>query len=439
MLKGFYIQQIQMIIKHLTKSCIGKQVSLQGWIVHIRFSGKIGFIELRDGTGYIQAILEKKNLQEQQREQIKQAWIETSLELTWTVKKHPKKDELELHVDNLKIFTLTQNYPIWQKEHWIDFLFDNRHLHLRAKRQIALQKIRHTIYYAITDFFNSRNFTRFDTPIFTPTIAEDSTALYSVEHPSGEIMYLNQSWQLYLEAAIHGHRYVYDFGPVFRAERSKTRRHLNELWMMDAEMAFMDFRQSMELQEQLVYHIIQEVLKKHRQDLELLWRDISKLENIKLPFIRKTYKEVIEELQKIGVDIKYWEDLGADEEKILMEKYDQPVFVTNYPLQVKAFYMPEDPDNPGTAKNSDLLAPEGYWEIIGWSERIWDYETLKQRILERGYNLDDYKWYLDLRKYWGVTTSGFWLGLERTLAWITGIPHIREAIPFPRYYNRIRP
>ena len=310
---------------------------------------------------------------------------------------------------------------------------------IKERAKIAIQKIRHTIYYAITDFLNSRDFTRFDTPIFTPTIAEDSTALYSVEHPSGETMYLNQSWQLYLEAAIHWHRYVYDFGPVFRAERSKTRRHLNELWMMDAEMAFMDFRQSMELQEQLIYHIIQEVLTKHRQDLELLGRDISKLENIKLPFIRKTYKEVIEELQKMWVDIKYWEDLGADEERILMEKYDQPVFVTNYPLEVKAFYMPEDPENPWTAKNSDLLAPEGYGEIIWWSERIWNYETLKQRIIQRGYNLDDYKWYLDLRKYWGVTTSGFGVGLERTLAWITGIPHIREAIPFPRYYNRIRP
>ncbi len=428
-----------MLIKYITKEHIWQEITLQWWIVHIRFSWKVWFIELRDWTWYIQCVVEEKVVWEDKFADLKTAWIESSLEIKWVISKHPKKDEFELQTKDFSFYTKTNDYPIWQKEHWVDFLFDNRHLHLRSKRQVAIQKIRHTIYFATEKWLRDNDFTRIDAPIFTPTCAEDSTELYEVEHTNGEKMYLSQSWQLYIEAAIHWHRKVYDFWPVFRAEKSKTRRHLNELRMMDAEMAFCDYKCNMEVQEQLIYYIIQEVLKNNRKDLEIIWRDISKLENIKLPFLRKTHEEVVKELKELWSDIDFWDDLWADDERILMEKYDQPMFVTNFPKDVKAFYMPEDPEHPWTVKCSDLLAPEWYWEVIWWSERIWDYETLKQKILDKWYKLEDYKRYLDLRKYGWVKTSWFWFGLERLVMRICGLPHIRESIPFPRYHKRIRP
>ncbi|USN55130.1 MAG: asparagine--tRNA ligase [Candidatus Peribacteria bacterium] len=334
---------------------------------------------------------------------------------------------------------MTKDYPLGQKEHGVEFLFDNRHLHLRSRSQVAIQRIRDTLIHATYDWMRAHDFIKIDSPIFTPTCAEDSTELYEVTHTNGEKMYLSQTGQMYIEAAIAAHRNVYDFGPVFRAERSKTRRHLNELWMMDAEMAFSDFKGNMEIQEQLIYFMIQEVLKHNRPDLEALGRDISKLEQITLPFPRKTHADVVRELQALGSDIKDGEDLGADDEELLMNTYDQPLFVTNFPLAIKAFYMPEDPEHPGTAKCSDLLAPEGYGEVIGGSERESSYEVLKEKVLKQGYDLADYEWYLDIRKYGGVQTSGFGFGLERLVRWIAGLHHIREAIPFPRYHNRITP
>ena len=427
------------LIKKINAELVSKKVELSGWIVHIRFSGKIGFVELRDGTWFIQCIVEQNNIWEDGFEKLKSCGIESAIKVVGTVSKHPKKDEFEIQTESIQIISLAKDYPLGQKEHGVEFLFDNRHLYLRSKSQRAIQRIRDEIIHATYEWMKNNNYTKIDSPIFTSTCAEDSTSLYETEHTNWEKMYLNQTWQMYIEAAIAGHRNVYDFGPVFRAERSKTRRHLNELWMMDAETAFCDNNKNMEIQEDLICFIIQQVLKNKRKELEMLGRDIEKLEKTQKPFLRKTHSDVIKELQEMGSDIKQWEDLWWDDETLLTNKYDRPIFVTNYPLEIKAFYMPEDPKHPGTAKCADLLAPEWYGEIIWGSERIWDYEILKQKILDHGYDLKDYEWYLDIRKYGGVTTSGFGFGLERLVMWICGLQHIREAIPFPRYHNRITP
>lgn len=427
------------LIKKIGSNDVWKQVELSGWIVHIRFSGKIGFVELRDGTGFIQCIVEENVVWENNFNNLKNCGVESVVKFVWEISKHPRKEEYELQTKEFEILNVSKDYPLGQKEHGVEFLFDNRHLYLRSKSQWAIQRIRDTIIHATYDWMRDNDFTKIDSPIFTATCAEDSTSLYETEHTNGEKMFLNQTGQLYIEAAIAGHRNVYDFGPAFRAERSKTRRHLNELWMMDAEMAFCDSDKNMEIQENLIHFILQEVLKRNKQELEILWRDVSKLENIQKPFLRKRHAEVIKELQAMWSDIKDGEDLWADDEKMLTEKYDQPIFVTNFPMHIKAFYMPEDPNYPGTAKCSDLLAPEWYGEVIWGSERIWDYEILKKKILDHGYKIEDYDRYLDIRKYGWVTTSGFGFGLERLVMWICGLQHIREAIPFPRYHNRITP
>ncbi len=429
----------QTMISQIDASYVGKQVELRWWIEHVRGSGKIIFVELRDGSGYMQCVVEQKMVDEQQFEQLKACGIESSLLLRGEISKHPKKEEYELQTKEVEVITVSKDYPLGQKEHGVEFLFDHRHLHLRTKRQVAIQRVRDTIIHATYDWMRDNGFTKIDAPIFTPTSCEDTTELYEVEHTNGKSMYLSQSWQLYIEAAVPGHGRVYDFGPCFRAEKTKTRRHLNELWMMDAEMPFMDYKDNMEVQEQLVFFILQEVLRINRADLETIGRDITKLEKIELPFPRKTHAEIVTELQAMGSDIEAGHDLGGDDEEMLMNKYEQPLFITHYPKDVKAFYMPEDPEHPGTVKCSDLLAPEWYGEVIGGSERESDYETLKKKILEEGFDLEDWSFYLDIRKYGGVKTSGFGFGLERLVRWICGVHHIRECIPFPRYHNRITP
>ncbi len=428
-----------MLISKITSDHVDQEVVLKGRIVHIRFSGKIWFVEFRDGSGFVQCIIEKKVIGDDAFEEIKSCGIETALEIIWNISKHPKKDEFELQTTAIKIITKTNDYPLGQKEHGPDFLFEQRHLHLRTKKQRAIQRIRDTIIHATYDWMRDNDYTKTDSPIFTPNACEDSTELYEVKHVNGEKMFLNQSGQLYIEATIMWHGRVFDFGPAFRAEHCKTRRHLNELWMMDAETAFCDNNQNMEIQEKLIFFIIQEVLKRNKKEFEILERDSSKLEKIQLPFARKKHAEIVKELQEMGSDIKDGEDLGADDEEMLMNKYEQPIFVTNYPKDVKAFYMPEDPEEPGTVKCSDLLAPEWNGEVIGWSERISDYDTLKAKILEQGFDLKDRNWYLDTKKYGGVTNSWFGIGLERLVRWICNLHHIRETIPFPRYGNRIRP
>ncbi len=429
-----------MLISHIQQTDVGQSIDLQGWIAQIRSSGKIAFILLRDGTGYLQCVIELSSVGDEVFNQLICCGIESAVALSGVVSLHPKSGAFELQVKNVQVISQAKDWPLGQKDdHGVEFLFDNRHLHLRAQSQWAILRIRDTLIHATYDWMRAHDFTKIDAPIFTPTCAEDSTELYEVTHTNGEKMFLSQTGQMYIEAAIAAHRNVYDFGPVFRAEKSKTRRHLNELWMMDAEMAFCDFRGNMEIQEQLVYYMLQQILEKNKTELTMLGRDVSKLEAITLPFPRMTHAEVVKKLQELWSDIKDGEDLWADDEELLMNTFDQPLFVTNFPLAIKAFYMPEDPDHPGTAKCSDLLAPEGYGEVIGGSEREGNYEKLKKKIIDRGYDLEEYARYLDIRKYGGVTTSGFGFGLERLVRWMCGLHHIRETIPFPRYHNRITP
>lgn len=430
-----------MIIAQLTQAEIGEEVSLQGWIDQKRGSGKIQFIVLRDGTGYLETVVELSSVGEEQFEAIKECGIESVISLTWTLQAHFKKEwHYELQVTSLEVMNVAKDYPLGKKEHWVDYLFDMRHLYLRSQSQRAVLRIRDAIIHATYDWMRNNHYTKIDSPIFTPTCAEDSTELYEVTHTNGEQMFLSQTGQMYIEAAIAGHRNVYDFWPVFRAEKSKTRRHLNELWMMDAETAFCDNDQNMDVQESLMKFIISEVLERCSDELAVLGRDTAVLQcAVDTPFPRKTHAEVVAELQTMGSDIQSQDDLWADDETILMEKYDTPIFVTNFPLAVKAFYMPEDPDHPGTAKCADLLAPEWHGEIIGWSEREFDYEILRQKIIDHGYDLADYERYLDIRKYGGVQTSGFGFWLERIVKWVCNLHHIRETIPFPRYHNRITP
>ncbi|MFA5747871.1 MAG: asparagine--tRNA ligase [Candidatus Absconditabacterales bacterium] len=427
------------VTKEIGEEFLGKEIQLGGWINHIRSSGKIAFVELRYGMGFIQLIIEKNNIGDNKFDELTACGIETSLIIKGSVCKHPKKEEYEIQVKELNIITKTNDYPIGQKEHGPEFLLDNRHLRLRSDKQRAIQRIRNTIIYANYDWLRNNNFIKIDAPIFTPTACEGTSNLYEVKHVNGESMYLSQSGQLYIEAAMMAHGRVFDFGPTFRAEKSKTRRHLNEFWMMDAEMAFVGHEGNLEIQENLIYYIIQEVLKLNQNELKILERDIVPLQKIKVPFIRKDYEDVIKELNKLGSDIKSGDDLGADDETILMNKYENCLFVEKYPKHVKAFYMKEDPKDKNYVLNADLLAPEGCGEIIGGSERESDYQKLLDRIKEEKLPVEYFNRYLDLRKYGGVPHSGFGFGLERLVRWICNLHHIRESIPFPRYANRITP
>lgn len=430
-----------MLISEITKEHIEQSITVQWWIDQKRWSWKIQFVVLRDWSGYLETVVSLENITDEQFSSLKEAWIESVISLTGDLKPHFKKDwQYELQVTELIIHNSSKDYPLGQKEHWVEFLYDNRHLHLRTKRQRAIQRIRDTIIHATYDWMRKNSYTKIDAPIFTSTCAEDSTDLYETEHTNGEKLYLTQSGQLYIEAAIAGHGRVYDFWPCFRAEKSKTRRHLNELWMMDAETAFCDNHQNMDIQESLIKFIVREVITRNTPELEILERDIPKLnKTVTEVFPRRMHADIVKELQEMGSDIKDWEDLWADDEEMLMNKYEVPMFVTNYPADIKSFYMPEDPEHPWTVLCADLLAPEWNGEIIWGSQRISDYETMKKKILDQGYDLQDYAWYLDIRKYGWVQTSWFGFWLERLVRRICNLHHIRETIPFPRYHNRITP
>ncbi|OQB44115.1 MAG: Asparagine--tRNA ligase [Parcubacteria group bacterium ADurb.Bin159] len=417
----------------------GKTITLKGWVFNFRSSGSIYFLQFRDGTGKIQIVVSKNNIEPQIFEEVKKITQETSIEAEGKV--YPEKKSpygWEMQAEKIKIIQVSSPYPLGKKSHGPDFLFKERHLWLRSPKEAAILKIRDEIALNIRLFLKQKNFTLTDSPILTPTACEGTTTLFKVDY-FGKNVYLSQSGQLYLEALIYSLGRVYDFGPVFRAEKSKTRRHLTEFWMMDAEAAFLEHKENMVLQEEFIYFLIKEILKNCSKELEILERDIVPLKKIKPPFPRITYEEAIKILQKKGSSIKWGDDFGADEEAILSLQNDNPLFVEKYPSKIKAFYMKPDEENPEIVLNDDLLAPEGYGEIIGGSERIWDYELLKQKIQENKLPLDSLKWYLDLRKYGSVPHSGFGLGLERFISWITGIHHIRETIPFPRTMNRIKP
>jgi asparaginyl-tRNA synthetase len=424
-----------------------QEVTIQGWVFNLRSSGKIAFLQVRDGSGFVQAIVEKETLKQVQGDNWEEVWaqtqkitIESSVKLTGKVSEHPKKPgEFELHVSEVKVLQVAPEYPIGKKDHGPDFLLDNRHLWLRSQRQWAILRIRSAIYAAIEQWLAEQGFTRFDSPIITPSACEGTTTLFNIDYFDLRQAYLTQSGQLYLEAGIASLGRVYDFGPVFRAEKSKTRRHLTEFWMMDAEAAFVDHEENMKFQEELISYVVKRVLENHLKDLELLVRDVVPLKKVTAPFHRITHAKAVRKLKDLGSDIGERDDLGADDESMLTREYDNPVFIEKYPAEVKAFYMKRDPQDDSRILCDDLLAPEGYGEIIGGSQREDDYDTLLQRIKEHKLDLKDFQWYLDLRRYGTVPHSGFGVGLERLVTWICGLHHLRETIPFPRLINRKTP
>lgn len=419
---------------------VGSTVSVRGWVTHLRSSGKIAFAVLRDGTGTLQCVLVKSEVSDENWARFAELTQETSVAVTGAVRADARSPGgVELGVTKLEIIGQSpQDYPIQPKEHGVDFLLDNRHLWLRSPRQRAIMRVRNEIEQAIHDFFYQRGILRVDTPILTAAIGERS-GLFSTEYFDEGNAYLAQTGQLYGEAAAAALGAIYTFGPTFRAEKSKTRRHLAEFWMIEPEVAWNDSEDNMRLQEDFVSYIVERVLERCMPELQELDRDTSKLETVKPPFPRIDYTDAVRILQEKGSNVQWGDDLGAEDESLLVEGADRPVFVMNYPKEAKAFYMKENPDDPRTVLCNDCLAPEGYGEIIGGSQREDDYDRLVRRIQEEGLPMDAYDWYLDLRKYGTFTHSGFGLGLERTVAWICGTPHIRECIAFPRLMNRLRP
>lgn len=429
-----------MLISQITSSLVDTEITLSWWVQNIRSSGKVAFVELRDWSWYIQCVAEPQYLAES-FDEFASLWQESSLSITGIVSKHPKKDEYELQVRSFHVFWLAKDYPLWTKDdHWPEFLFDKRHLYLRSKSQVAIQKVRDTIIHATYDWMRDNGFTKIDAPIFTPNAAEGTTELYSVEHVNGEIMYLSQTGQLYIEAAMYGVWRVFDFGPVFRAEKSKTRRHLNEFWMMDAEIPFVQQEENMQIQEDMLKYIINKVLEINEKDLILLGRDITPLQTIiNKPWIRMTHAQRVDDLISKGFDVQQGDDVWSDIEMQYMDMVDTPIFVTHFPMWIKAFYTKEDPAMPGYALCSDLLAPEWCGEVVGSSTRDDDYDILLQKIKDHGLDPETFDWYLDLRKYGTVPHAWFGYWLERLVRWFCWLHHIRETIPFPRYANRITP
>ena len=419
-------------------SQVGNEVTLRGWVYNTRSSGKVKFLELRDGSGVLNCVFFEKECGLELFQQFDELTQESSVEVRGIVRQHPKREEYELGVTGLKIIQKSHNYPISPKEHGVDFLMEHRHLWLRSKRQVAILRIRHEIIKSIHDFFDGRGFVRTDAPIFTPNACEGTTNLFETQY-FDEKMYLSQSGQLYMEATAAAFGKVYCFGPTFRAEKSKTRRHLIEFWMVEPEVAFNDMYDNMELAEEFVEYIVQQVLKNRVTELKILERDIAKLESVKRPFPRLHYREACEILKKENPQFVVGDDFGAPDETIISSQFDRPVFVHHYPIAVKAFYMKEDPDDPGYAMGCDLLATEGYGEIIGGGQREDRLDILERKIHEHGLRPEDFKWYSDLRRYGSFPHSGFGLGIERTVAWICGLPHVRETIPFPRLYGRSYP
>jgi len=419
---------------------VGETVTIQGWVVTTRSSGKIAFVVARDGSGHVQGVLSKKDVPDSTWNTFGSLALESSIRLTGIVREEPRSPGgFEMAVQTLELLGSSPDYPIGPKEHGTTFLFEHRHLWLRTRRQAAIARVRHEVVQAIRDFFYERGFVLVDTPILTGAIGEEAGNLFATEYFDLGKAYLAQTGQLYVEAAAAALGKVYCFGPTFLAEKSKTRRHLTEFWMVEPEVAFNDSAANMRLQEDFVSAVVRRALDRRGAELKELERDTTPLERVQPPFPRISYTEAVKRLNELGSDITWGSDLGGDDETLLARQYDRPIFVYNYPRQVKAFYMKENPDDPRTVLNNDCLAPEGYGEIIGGSQREDDYEKLLARIQEQGLDPEAYRWYLDLRKYGTFVHSGFGLGIERTVAWICGIPHIREAIAFPRQIHRLYP
>ena len=417
----------------------GDTVTVKGWLHNRRSSGKLQFLIFRDGTGFMQAVISKADVAEAAWEQANALTQESSLALTGTVRKDPRAPGgYELTVKGLEVYQIAEEFPITPKEHGTSFLLDNRHLWLRSKRQHAILRIRNEVIMAARRFLDDRGFVCGDTPIFTPNACEGTTTLFETKY-FDQSAYLSQSGQLYNEAIAMAVGKTYCFGPTFRAEKSKTRRHLIEFWMIEPEVAFAELEDTIELAEDLICAIIESVLTRRRTELEVLERDVSKLESVKKPFHRMTYDEAAVKLKEKGTGFEIGNDLGAQDETVLTEELDRPLAVTYYPTAVKAFYMQPHPERPDRVLGVDILAPEGYGEMVGGGQRIHDLTLLKKRLEEHGLPEKEFQWYLDLRRFGSVPHSGFGMGIERLVSWIGKLEHLREAIPFPRMLYRLTP
>lgn len=419
---------------------VGKEVTIGAWLANKRSSGKIAFLQLRDGTGFMQGVVVKAEVGDDIFATAKALTQETSLYVTGTINEDTRSPfGYEMAVSGVEVISESHDYPITPKEHGTEFLMDHRHLWLRSNRQHAIMKIRNEIIRASYEFFNKEGFLKIDPPILTGSAPEGTTELFHTKY-FDEDAFLSQSGQLYMEAAAMAFGKVFSFGPTFRAEKSKTRRHLIEFWMIEPEMAFYKLEDSLQVQENYVAFLVKAVLDNCRLELDRLGRDVSHLEKMVAPFPRITYTEAIERLHELGFDDIVWgDDFGAPHETAIADSFEKPVFITHYPKAIKPFYMPEDPENDQVVLCADMIAPEGYGEIIGGSERIHDLETLQARMEDFDLDQEAYSWYLDLARYGSVPHSGFGLGLERTVAWISGTEHVRETIPFPRLLNRLYP
>ena len=418
----------------------GQDVQIQGWLHNRRSSGKIHFLVVRDGSGFLQVVMGKNDIGEEAFKAADHLAQETSIIVRGTVRADARaKGGYELIASGFDVVGASHDYPITPKEHGVDYLMDRRHLWIRAERQTAILKVRHEVVNGIRDFFNGEGFILADTPIFTPAACEGTSTLFPVQYFDDETAYLTQSGQLYNEANAMALGKVYCFGPTFRAEKSKTRRHLTEFWMVEPEMAYADLNDVIALAERLVSSVVARVLDRRQNELKVLERDLSKLEGITAPFPRMTYDDAAKLLVEKGLPFQYGTDLGGTDETVLSQQFDKPLCVTHYPGAVKAFYMKPDPQQMDKALCVDVLAPEGYGEIIGGSERIYDPKLLDERIATIGLHPENYRWYLDLRKFGSVPHAGFGIGIERTVAWVCGLPHIRETIPYARMLNRKYP
>lgn len=426
---------------NMAANFVGKMVKVKGWIRHIRSSGSIYFIEVRDGYGEIQCVVVKSEVDERLFKECAELKLESSLVVEGLLREEKRAPGgYEISVKDIQIINIPdEEYPISKKSHGIDFLMEHRHLWLRSKRQWAILRIRSELERILREYFYKKDFVLIDTPILTGSIGESVGNLFETDYFDLGKAYLAQTGQLYLEAATSSFKKVFCFGPTFRAEKSKTRRHLTEFWMLEAEVAFYDTNDNMDLQEDMISYVIDEILRSRKNELKILERDIKKLEAIKPPFPRISYDEAIEILKKKGFSIEWGDDIGGDEETAISTNFSKPVFIYNYPSDIKAFYMKPNPEDARTVLCDDMLAPEGYGEIIGGSQRDDDYNSLIKRIKDFGLDPDKYDWYLDLRKYGSVPHSGFGLGLERLVSWVCGLQHVRESIAFPRLINRIYP
>jgi len=427
-----YIENLQ--------SHLGESVTLRGWLYNKRSSGKIRFLVMRDGTGLVQGVLVKANLSEELFNRFDVLTQESSFAMTGTIRQESRAPGgYELDVTDLQVIHIAHEYPITPKEHGVEFLMDRRHLWLRSSRQHAVLRVRHQVVKSIREFFDNRGFVLMDAPIFTPATCEGTSTLFETPYFDLGKAYLTQSGQLYGEAGAMAFGKIYVFGPTFRAEKSKTRRHLTEFWMVEPEVAFNDLNDNMDLAEEMLEHVVQSVLKNRSAELKSLERNTTLLENVKRPLPRISYDEAVDILRKNNIPFEWGNDLGGTDETIVSQQFDRPVMVHHYPSEVKAFYMKRDPDNPKLALAVDVLAPEGYGEIIGGSQREDDLEMLLARLKEQQLPQEAFEWYLDLRRYGSVPHAGFGLGVERTVSWLCGLDHLRETIPFPRLMYRLTP